>query len=243
MAAGGPQAAEEEDQHGTHGVIDLKRMSDAVTTTQAGRIADAEGGESTAQDIGQQVKDPQTEGDFGLEEVEKTEDVEAEDDMQRSGVAHDRHCLVEQIDSASEMHAFREIGVQAVQRAPSGGEGETDPHPPIFKKRWPALRALSHRSHRQRHLHQRIDEALVVDPLPPQNDHDGDHHQEEGPDKGLPSHQRQQPSLPRHCVGGTHALKEELGVAELARHHPVGNVGVDEALPIVFGRGKVKGGR
>ena len=128
-----------------------------------------------------------------------------------------------------------------MQRAPSGGEGKANPHPPIFEKGRPTLVPLPHRSHGQRHLHQRIDEALVVDPLPPQHDHDGDHHQEERPDKGLPSRQRQQPSLPRHRVGGTHPLKEKLGVAELARHHPVGNVGVDEALPIVFGRGKVKG--
>ena len=54
MAASSPQAAEEQDQHGTHGVIDLQRVPDAVATAQAGRIAYAEDGERAAQDIGQQ---------------------------------------------------------------------------------------------------------------------------------------------------------------------------------------------
>jgi hypothetical protein len=110
-----------------------------------------------------------------------------------------------------------------MERSPESGKRKTYPHHRIFEKTVQAVARLGFFDHCQGHLHQWKDQTLIDNPLSPQENHRGDHHQE-AQIKG--NQARKIGSQSAHGIGWGPPVPsiEEPGALRPVRHHPLGKV-------------------
>ena len=154
-------------------------------------------------------EDPEAEGDLAPHQVGEADHHEVDADAQAQLVLEEVEVVAAHGDDRQEP----EVAVDAVVALDEEGDGEAEPEQPALEEGLDQPRALSVVDHGDRQLGHGEDQALVVDPLPPQDDHDGDHSQVHGEGEGQPVEQGRQPQPPGHAPPGG-ALVEVLDLAE-----------------------------
>ena len=91
-----------------------------------------------------------------------------------------------------------------------------------------------------RHLHQRKNQPLVLDPLAAKDHHQAKAGKVHGQDQAQQPKQRPDPDVKRQGLPLGQSLVEPThGVAVGAGHDPIGQIGMDIARPVVFRGGSV----
>ena len=134
--------------------------------------------------------------------------------------------------------------MQTDHRADDHRHGKAQPHGAAAKKGPDEATARVLLDHGQIQLHYRIDQALLLDPLPPQHDHQTNHGHVQRHDQGQPAQNGLEPDLPGN-VGGfaPGAFEKGANRAVVVRYYPGGDVGGNLVEPVVFRGGKIERGR
>ena len=132
------------------------------------------------------------------------------------------------------------VVVKRVHAADEDGDHKPDPHDASSEKRLDGRVPLPLPDHLHRHLDHRIDQLLVVHPLPAQDHHDADHDEREGNEEEPPVGQGPDPGLPRDGRPLGQPFVELPHRFLVLRGEPPGHVRVDEFRPVVLRGGVVE---
>ena len=202
-------------------------------------------GKAVAQDVlhphlrpRQQVKEPDAHPHIQAEEVGQADDCEADEQVQRKGIAEKRQVMAEFQLGKERKVVIDPHGAQGQKR-----DGEARPRQRVFEKRVDDLPGLTLLGHIHRQLDQREGQPIVVDPLSAHQHHGRDHHQVDGDDERAPGRQRHQPGFPGDAVSLWKPFKEKLDGVRILGHQPVAHERLQQFRPAVFRGGVVENGR
>lgn len=208
-------------------------LSEAPVRAQLLGAADAQHIQQALNQGFQQVEEPQAEGDVQVDQVGEADDGEAEAEDQV-------HSVAEQGQAGDQLGRGQEVvvRVQGFETADYGRQGKAGPHHRVAEEGRHAMPLfLPH--HLQGHLGHRVEQALVLHPLPPQDHRRADHGGVQGQKKESPVEQGVSPGHPGDRVALGCPLEEPLDELGVLRGHPGGDMGVDEVFPVVLGGGEV----